>query len=143
MAETATERLTEDWLLGGRLNLRQPAKGHRAGTDSVLLAASLPLRADAVLADLGAGAGTVGLIAALEQPTLSVVLVERDPQLSTISSDNIERNGLAGRVHSVCADVTAPARVLSEAGLKAGNCDCVAINPPYYPAGLKQGSPNP
>lgn len=143
MAEQPEVQLTEDWLLGGRLNLRQPAKGHRAGTDSVLLAASLPLRSGGMLADLGAGAGTVGLIAALEQPALSVVLVERDPQLSAISSGNIERNGLSGRVRSVCADVTAPARLLSEAGLKAGSCDCVAINPPYYPAGLKQGSPDP
>jgi tRNA1(Val) A37 N6-methylase TrmN6 len=71
---TALPAMTEDWLLGGRLRLQQPAKGHRAGTDSVLLAASLPLRPGGLLADLGAGAGTVGLIAALEQPDLAVML---------------------------------------------------------------------
>ena len=33
----------EDAILGGRLRLRQPARGHRAGTDAVLLAAAIGL----------------------------------------------------------------------------------------------------
>ena len=32
--------LTEDAFLGGRLRLRQPLKGHRAGHDAILLAAA-------------------------------------------------------------------------------------------------------
>ena len=33
---------TDDGFLGGRLTIRQPAKGYRAGVDPVLLAAALP-----------------------------------------------------------------------------------------------------
>jgi hypothetical protein len=36
MVETAT-----DLLLGGRLKLEQPLRGHRAGTDAILLAAAV------------------------------------------------------------------------------------------------------
>ncbi len=32
--------ITEDAFLGGRLRLRQPRKGHRAGHDAMLLAAA-------------------------------------------------------------------------------------------------------
>lgn len=43
-AETAPGlgEIVEDRLLDGRLILRQPRKGHRAGSDAILLAASLP-----------------------------------------------------------------------------------------------------
>ena len=35
-------KTTRDTLLGGRVAIEQPADGFRAGTDSILLAASLP-----------------------------------------------------------------------------------------------------
>ncbi|MFN3482098.1 MAG: methyltransferase, partial [Rhabdaerophilum calidifontis] len=74
------ERVTEDRLFGGRLLLLQPARGHRAGTDAVLLAAATPPDA-ARIADLGAASGIVGLRAAQIAPAARVLLVERDPAL--------------------------------------------------------------
>ena len=38
---TASAATSEDVFLGGRLTIRQPAKGFRAGLDAVLLAAAV------------------------------------------------------------------------------------------------------
>ncbi|KGJ16313.1 methyltransferase, partial [Paracoccus sanguinis] len=47
----------DDAFLGGRLVLRQPARGYRAGMDAVLLAAACPARPGARVLELGCGAG--------------------------------------------------------------------------------------
>ena len=49
--------LTEDGFLGGRLQILQPRKGYRAGTDPVLLAAAVPAQAGQSVLELGCGAG--------------------------------------------------------------------------------------
>ena len=53
--------ITEDAVLGGRLRLRQPKRGHRVGHDAILLAAACPARAGDKVVDLGAGVGAAGL----------------------------------------------------------------------------------
>jgi hypothetical protein len=53
----AEEELTTDAFLGGRLTVRQPRAGYRAGVDPVLLAAAVPARAGEAVLDLGAGPG--------------------------------------------------------------------------------------
>lgn len=144
-AETAPGlgEIVEDRLLDGRLILRQPRKGHRAGSDAILLAASLPELDGGALLDIGAGVGTVGLAVACLRPGLRATLLERDPELAVLASGNAELNGLAGRVDVVAADVTAPASVLAAAGLKAATYDAVAMNPPFYPARGTHASPTP
>jgi tRNA1(Val) A37 N6-methylase TrmN6 len=135
--------IVEDRLLDGRLLLRQPATGHRAGTDAILLAAALPELGAGPLLDMGAGVGTVGLLAALAQPALAVVLVERDPELAALAEANAEANGLSNRVAVIAADVEAPARTLADHGLAAAGFACVALNPPFYAAGRTKASPVP
>ncbi|MGX5735583.1 tRNA1(Val) (adenine(37)-N6)-methyltransferase [Bosea thiooxidans] len=132
--------IVEDRLLDGRLVLRQPRKGHRAGSDAILLAAALPPLGAGVLLDMGAGVGTVGLAAALAQPELRVTLLERDPELATLATRNAALNGMAQRVSVVAADVTAPASTL---GLAPASFDAVAMNPPFYPPGGTRASPTP
>lgn len=141
--ETALGPIVEDRLLDGRLRLRQPAKGHRAGSDAILLAAALPELGEGPLADLGAGVGTVGLAAALAQPALRVVLVERDPELAALARENIALNGLGERVSAVAADIAAPARALASLGLASAGFACVAMNPPFYAASGTKASPVP
>ena len=41
--------LTEDAFLGGKLRLRQPKSGHRAGHDAMLLAAATPARTSEII----------------------------------------------------------------------------------------------
>ena len=66
--------VTEDAVLGGRLRLRQPKRGHRVGHDAILLAASCPARAGDAVVDLGAGVGAAGLALAAR-----VEGIDRDP----------------------------------------------------------------
>jgi tRNA1(Val) A37 N6-methylase TrmN6 len=124
------ERVTEDRLFGGRLLLLQPARGHRAGTDAVLLAAATPPDA-ARIADLGAASGIVGLRAAQIAPAARVLLVERDPALVALAEANIARNGLAARVAARAADILALGRAPD---LREG-FDLVLTNPPFLEAG--------
>jgi len=128
----------EDRLLGGRLRLLQPVKGHRAGSDAVLLAAAIPELGDGPLADFGAGVGTVGLAVALRQPALEVVLVERDPELAALAARNAGLNGLDGRVRTVTGTI---GERNGDLGLAAASMAWVAMNPPFFEPGEVRASP--
>jgi len=54
--------VTDDLFLGGRLRLRQPRRGHRAGHDAVLLAAATAARPPSSAATRSSSAATVGLL---------------------------------------------------------------------------------
>jgi tRNA1(Val) A37 N6-methylase TrmN6 len=82
-----------DGFLGGRLRLRQ-GRGHRAGMDAVLLAEQTPPDQTGLVLDIGAGAGAVGLMAAVLAPAASVGLVEIDPANCALARENVARNGL-------------------------------------------------
>src|SRR2546430_479758 len=68
--------LVTDAFLGGRLLLRQPAEGHRYGTDAVLLAAAAPSDFSGLAIDAGAGVGAAGLALAIARPGLRIGFLE-------------------------------------------------------------------
>lgn len=132
---SATEDTTDDVFLGGKIVLRQPRTGYRAGMDAAVLAASVHADADARILDIGSGVGAVGLCAARRLPDVSVTLVERDPDLCQLARHNITHNGLDKRVGVVQADVAhAPARQFSNV-LPDNSFTHVIANPPYYDQG--------
>src|SRR5687767_9499901 len=114
MNNTTTTDTTEDAFLAGRLHLRQPRKGHRAGHDAMLLAAATSARAGERVADLGAGVGAAGLALAVRVGGLDLVLVEIDPALAALAQDNAQRNNL--EAGAVALDVTASAAAFAAAG---------------------------
>lgn len=122
---------SEDAVLGGRLTIRQPMRGHRVGHDAILLAAAVPAQAGEKAADLGAGVGAAGLALARRVEGVTVTLVEIDPTLAALAKENAARNDLAQRVRAVCLDVTAPSGVFAAAGLTPGSFDHVLMNPPF------------
>jgi tRNA1(Val) A37 N6-methylase TrmN6 len=132
----AAERadVSEDAVLGGRLVLRQPRKGHRVGHDAMLLAAACSARPGQRLIDLGAGVGAAGLAVAARVDGLAVILVELDQALVALARENAGRNGLTERVQAVCLDVTAPPAAFAAAGLRPGAADHVLMNPPFNAA---------
>src|SRR5438552_10255159 len=89
---TDPREFTEDAFLGGRLRLRQPRTGHRAGHDAVLLAAATAARVGQRVADFGAGVGAAGLALASRVSGLDLVLVEIDPRLAALARDNAALN---------------------------------------------------
>jgi tRNA1(Val) A37 N6-methylase TrmN6 len=117
---------SDDAVLGGRLVLRQPLRGHRIGHDGILLAAATSAQAGEHAVDLGAGVGGAGLALACRVAGLAVTLVEIDPALTKLALGNIERNKLSDRVRAVCLDVEAAA-----AGLASESAECVLMNPPF------------
>ena len=128
------EQVSEDQVLGGKLVLRQPLRGHRFGHDAILLAAAVAAQAGERAVELGAGVGAAGLALARRVEGLDVTLVERDPALAALAAANANRNGLSGRVRAVDLDVTAPAAAFTAAGLLPGSADHVLMNPPFNPA---------
>src|ERR1700731_1042555 len=82
---TDASQFTEDAFLGGRLRLRQPKSGHRAGHDALLLAAATPARSGDRVVDLGAGVGAAGLALARRVEGLKLVLVEIDATLAGLA----------------------------------------------------------
>src|SRR5262249_28872615 len=105
MGAEHVDAFTDDAALGGRLTLRQPARGHRFGHDAILLAASTPAAAGELAVDLGAGVGAAGLALARRVGGLTVHLVEIDAGLAELARENAERNGFAGRVVAHALDV--------------------------------------
>src|ERR1700751_2485741 len=89
---------TKDAVLGGRLILRQPQRGHRVGHDAILLAAATDAQPDDLAVDLGAGVGAAGLVLASRVPKLRVVLVDVDAELVQLADENIQINALGERV---------------------------------------------
>ena len=136
------EPRSADALFGGRLHLRQPERGaHRAGTDAVLLASLVPPAPGAMVCDVGAATGAVGLALALRAPDCRIVLVERDPALAALARSNAHLHGLDARVAVVEADVLARGAERRTAGLVPGLADLVLTNPPFFEAGRHRASP--
>jgi tRNA1(Val) A37 N6-methylase TrmN6 len=139
-ADSAT--ITEDAVLGGRLRLRQPKRGHRVGHDAILLAAATGVQAGEQVVDLGAGVGGAGLALAARVAGVHVTLVEIDATLCDLAAENIQLNRLEDRARAVHADVENVAG-LSAAGVAPGSFDRVLMNPPFNDAGRQNVSPDP
>ena len=129
-----------DLLLGGKLHLRQPASGHRAGTDAILLSAAAGTPSG-LMVDLGAGVGTAGLAVALRSPGLRTLLVEIDPGTAALARENVQLNGLAERADVIEADALSAAGRRA-AGLGEIRADLVVTNPPWYAPGRTRASPD-
>ena len=134
--------VSEDALLDGAVTLLQLRGGHRAGTDAVLLAASVAPRPGSVVVDLGAGAGAVGLMIAHAAPDAEIVLVERDPALVALCRENIRRNGLEGRARAIEADLLASGTVRRQGGLASASADVIVTNPPFLDTERSRVSPD-
>jgi tRNA1(Val) A37 N6-methylase TrmN6 len=137
--EVADEIVT-DRLLGGSLVLRQPARGHRAGTDAVLLAAATAAD-DGLLIDAGAGVGTAGLLVALRAPRLRLELVDKDPLSAALARENLGLNQIGGRGAVFEADLLS-AESRRAAGLGDEQADHLITNPPFHQAGRTRISPD-
>lgn len=138
--EAGTHPVSEDRLLGGKVRLLQPERGHRAGTDAVLLAASAPVSAGDVVLDAGAATGAVGLMVAAREKAARIVFVERDAELAELCRRNAALNGLDARI--AAADLLDKAS-RQAAGLLPESADVVMTNPPFLEEGQARLSPDP
>lgn len=136
-----TIETTDDTVLGGKLKLSQPARGHRAGHDAILLAAAAPLSQHAI--DLGAGVGTAGLALLVRKCAERVTLVEIDSELAVLARENVKRNEFDARAEIVCTDALKLARKGGAEHPAASSADLVLMNPPFNDPSRKNISPDP
>jgi tRNA1(Val) A37 N6-methylase TrmN6 len=116
--------LTQDSWYNGNVVISQPAKGFRATTDAILLAAAIPQDTQHVL-ELGAGVGAASLALAARVGGLKITAVERDEAIEILLRKNISDNNLSDRIMAYCDDA------LRDAPPWEGRHDLVMINPPY------------
>jgi tRNA1(Val) A37 N6-methylase TrmN6 len=121
--------VTEDAILGGRVRIRQPARGYRVNVDTLLLAATLP---DSRIGGTrvaepccGVGAALLAVAAGRKRDgEIEFVGIERDPLYAQLARENAELNGQAHRVKIVECDALDP-------HADFGLFDRVLFNPPF------------
>jgi tRNA1(Val) A37 N6-methylase TrmN6 len=128
--------IVENALLGGRVRLRQPAKGYRAGMDAALLAAATGAEPGERVIEAGCGAGAVLMQMAARAPGVSLTGVERDPAMAGLARENAALNGADATILE--GDVAAGFRTL---GLEP--FDRAISNPPFFddPGALRAPAP--
>jgi tRNA1(Val) A37 N6-methylase TrmN6 len=131
---------TEDAFLGGKLRLRQPKSGHRAGHDAMLLAAATTARPGDRVVDLGAGVGVAGFAVARRVAAIRLTLVEIDGRLADLARGNAVSNAIAAEI--IVLDVTSGANAFAERGLLPDTVDAVLMNPPFNDSARHRASPD-
>lgn len=139
MAEEAAPAVTRDAFYGGRLSVSQPARGHRSGTDAILLAAAVSRDCAGLVYDVGAGTGVAGLGVALACPSARVCLVENDAAIAALAEAAVVENAMAGRVSVARCDVLSRDE---RAVALPGKADIIVTNPPFHDAASVRLSPD-
>ena len=108
--------------------LDAPEGSFPLSTDSMLLSAFVRLPKNACVLDLGSGCGTLGVLLCATDPVCRVTGVELSKAAHDAAEENIRRNGLEGRLTSICGD-------LRHVAFNPGSFHCCVSNPPYFPGG--------
>jgi len=125
----ASIQTTDDALLAGQIQLKQPKNGFRAAIDTVLLAAAVPAVAGETVFEIGAGCGAASLCLARRVPEIQITGLEIQAPLVRLAGENIRANGFEGTIEVMVGDIAShvPPRV-------QGPFDHVMLNPPYLDA---------
>lgn len=99
-------------------------------TDSILLADFVRLSNNATVLDLGSGCGTLGTLLCAKNETCRITGIELDETAHAAALDNIRRNCLESRMHSICADLRTVNTLFAP-----GSFSCCISNPPYFSGG--------
>ena len=131
---TVAPDIVENALLGGRVRLRQPARGYRAGMDAALLAAAVAARPGQRVIEAGCGAGGALFQIAARCPGALLTGVEREADAADLARQNAGQNGVADRDELLTADIADGFRPLDRAPF-----DWAVSNPPFFddPAALR------
>jgi len=123
------ESVTNDFLLGEKVSLRQFAKGYRAGLDAVLLAASIEAKPDQRILEAGCGAGAALLCCAQRLREARFAGIERDKKVLELTQQNVAQNALSDRIEIIEGDVGQRTDSL------LNGYDQVFSNPPFFEPG--------
>ncbi len=119
----------------GNFTLELSPNGFPLSTDSMVLAHFARLPKQARVLDLGSGCGTLGLLLCAKAEHCHVTGIELDEAAHAMALENIQKNGLASRMDSICGDIREIPRQLPP-----GSFDLCVSNPPYFAAGPASAS---
>jgi tRNA1(Val) A37 N6-methylase TrmN6 len=136
-AISPTWEVTDDALLGGRLQLLQPQNGYRVAIDPVFLAAAVPAKAGERVLDVGAGTGAASLCLASRIADCRIAGLEIDQATVRLANENVRRNNFAERINIMMGDLVRP-----PIRLAPGSFDHAMANPPYLEAASNTVPPN-
>lgn len=123
------DETTEDTVYQGRVRLVQPAKGFRAGFDSLLLSAALPVLEKGEALELGCGCGGALLTAAWRMPEVRFTGLELQQNETDCARRGAILNGFDARVaieNTEASEWVKP---------HENRFDLVFANPPYFEPG--------
>ena len=109
--------------------------GFPLSTDSMVLADFVKLPKNATILDLGSGCATLGLLLCARDQSCRVTGIELQEAAHAAAVENIARNGLEGRLSSICRD-------LRDMPVAPGSFQVCVSNPPYFSGGAAH-SKNP
>lgn len=130
--------VAENTVLGGRVRLRQPMRGYRAGMDAALLAAAVDARPGQRVIEAGCGAGGALLQIAARCGEAGLTGVERDPAAADLARENAGLNAMADRVEVLTGDVAAGFKALAREPF-----DWAIANPPFFDDEAALRAPDP
>ena len=128
-----SDTITTDDFLGGKVNIRQPKTGYRAGIDAVLLGASVEAVAGQTVLELGLGVGAASLCLHARVHGLALIGVEIQESYAKLARENGAKN--KADLHVVQADL----RELPH-DIRQQQFHHVIMNPPYFDR--KMGAPS-
>ena len=134
--------LTEDAFLGGKLRVLQPEKGYRAGIDAVFLGAAIPAQEGDAVFEAGIGVGVASLCLLSRCPNVHVTGMEVTARYAMMCEENAKRNGFAGHVNVIHADVKEALRKDLAHLPQHGTFAHAFANPPYFEDGKVTQSPS-
>lgn len=125
----------ETTLLRGRVKLLQPKIGFHASTDSVFLAAAVPVKDKFKVLDVGCGVGSVGLCVLARNKTVVLTGIDIQPELIDLARQNALLNGVEDQSHFFHGSL------LNEKLIEDNQFNVVVMNPPYMESGTHTPSP--
>ena len=123
---------TSDHILKGKISVIQSKHSFRYGFDAVFLAAFVNnflqdyKKKDALLADVGAGVGTISLIIAYKNEKIKLTAIENNNQYIELARENIINNNFQKRIELLNCDIFKINKDL------VNTFDIVVSNPPFY-----------
>jgi len=120
----AAFEVTEDALLGGRIRIRQPARGYRVNADTLLLAAAVEARDGMQLMEAGCGVGAASIAVAIRNENISLLGVERETNIAEVARENVALNAMMHRVEIASGDAL-------DKNANYGVFEGVFFNPPF------------
>lgn len=125
---------TQDFLLNGKVSIRQSSEGYRAAIDPVFLAAATPAKSGDKVLDVGVGTGAASLCLMSRIDDLDVYGVDVQDIMLEDAAHNAKANNVD--IHLLKGDIA----LGSIEGLEKNSYDCVMTNPPFMNDGFD--SPN-